>query len=86
MKQRAKKFKQKGVGVDGETQWPFSPVQKHFEKSLMQSLENDHSQCRKVVSSFYLHRLFTVLYFSVRSSRSSDLRYGLPSSMSVKTT
>ena len=33
-----------------------------------------------------LNRLFTVLYFSVRSSRSSSLRYGLPSSMSVKTT
>ena len=31
-------------------------------------------------------RLFTVLYFSVRSSRSSALRYGLPSCMSVKTT
>ena len=31
-------------------------------------------------------RLFTVLYFSVRSSRSSTLRYGLPSRMSVKTT
>ena len=31
-------------------------------------------------------RLFTVLYFSVRSSRSSALRYGLPSWMSVKTT
>ena len=31
-------------------------------------------------------RLFTVLYFSVRSSRSSALRYGLPSRMSVKTT
>ena len=33
-----------------------------------------------------LNRLFTVFYFSVRSSRSSSLRYGLPSSMSVKTT
>ena len=32
------------------------------------------------------YRLFTVLYFSVRSSRSSALRYGLPSCMSVKTT
>ena len=31
-------------------------------------------------------RLFTVLYFSVRSSRSSALRYGLPSCTSVKTT
>ena len=31
-------------------------------------------------------RLFTVLYFSVRSSRSSALCYGLPSCMSVKTT
>ena len=31
-------------------------------------------------------RLFTVLYFSVRSSRSSALRYGLPSCISVKTT
>ena len=31
-------------------------------------------------------RLFTDLYFSVRSSRSSALRYGLPSCMSVKTT
>ena len=31
-------------------------------------------------------RLFTVLYFSVRSSRSSFLRYGLPSCMMVKTT
>ena len=31
-------------------------------------------------------RLFTVLYFSVRSSKSSALRYGLPSCMSVKTT
>ena len=28
-------------------------------------------------------RLFTVLYYSVRSSRSSALRYGLPSCMSV---
>ena len=32
------------------------------------------------------YRLFTVPYFSVRSSRSSALRYGLPSRMSVKTT
>ena len=31
-------------------------------------------------------RLFTVLYFCVRSSRSSALCYGLPSCMSVKTT
>ena len=31
-------------------------------------------------------RLFTVLYFSVRSSRSSALCYGFPSCMSVKTT
>ena len=31
-------------------------------------------------------RLFTVLYFSVRSSRSSALRYGLPSCMSAETT
>ena len=31
-------------------------------------------------------RLFTVLYFSVRLSRSSALRYGLPCCMSVKTT
>ena len=31
-------------------------------------------------------RLFTVLYFSIRSSRSSTLCYGLPSCMSVKTT
>ena len=31
-------------------------------------------------------RLFTVIYFSVRSSRSSALRYGLPSCTSVKTT
>ena len=30
-------------------------------------------------------RLFAVLYFSVRSSRSSALHYGLPSCMSVKT-
>ena len=30
--------------------------------------------------------LFTVLYVSVRSSRSSALRYGLPSCMIVKTT
>ena len=31
-------------------------------------------------------RLFTVLYFSVRSTRSSALRYGLLSCVSVKTT
>ena len=31
-------------------------------------------------------RLFTVLYFSIRSLRSRALRYGLPSCMSVKTT
>ena len=36
--------------------------------------------------SYVARRLFTVLYFSVRSSRSSALRYGLPSCMSVKTT
>ena len=29
--------------------------------------------------------LFSALYFSIRSSRSSALRYGLPSCMSVKT-
>lgn len=52
---RGQKCKQKRVGVDGETQWPFSPVQKHFKTSLMQSLENDHRQCRKVVCSSYLH-------------------------------
>ena len=34
----------------------------------------------------HINRLFTVLYFSVRSSRSSALRYGLPSCISVKTT
>ena len=34
----------------------------------------------------FQYRLFTVLYFSVRSSRSSALRYGLPSCLSVKTT
>ena len=34
---------------------------------------------------FLNRRLFTVLYFSVRSSR-SNLRYRLPSCMSVKTT
>ena len=32
------------------------------------------------------HRLFTVPYYPVRSSRSGALRYGLPSCMSVKTT
>ena len=31
-------------------------------------------------------RLFTVLYFSVRCSRSKALFYGLPSCISVKTT
>ena len=35
---------------------------------------------------YWMARLFTVLYFPVRSSRSSALRYGLPSCMSVKTT
>ena len=39
-----------------------------------------------VFASRVLVRLFTVLYFFVRSSRSSALRYGLPSCMSVKTT
>ena len=34
----------------------------------------------------FYSRLFTVLYFSVRSSRSRALRYGLPPCMSVKTT
>ena len=33
-----------------------------------------------------LSRLFTVLHVSVRTSRSSALRDGLPSCMSVKTT
>ena len=42
-------------------------------------------------TNFYSHvlsRLFTVPYFSVniKSSRSSALRYGLPSCMSVKAT
>ena len=37
-------------------------------------------------ASRVLVRLFTVLHFFVRSSRSSALRYGLPSCMSVKTT
>ena len=32
------------------------------------------------------NRLFTVLYFPVRSSRSRALRYGLPSCTSIKTT
>ena len=32
----------------------------------------------------FCYRLFTVLYFSVRSSRSNALCYGLPSCMSVK--
>ena len=32
------------------------------------------------------NRLFTVLYFSVRSSKSSALRYELPSCMTVKPT
>ena len=37
-------------------------------------------------NSFCVGRLFTVLHFSVRTSRSSALRDGLPSCMSVKTT
>ena len=58
MKQGAKMQTKKGRCGRGNTvavQWPFSPVQKHFKKSLMQSLENDHRQCRKVVCSSYLH-------------------------------
>ena len=39
-----------------------------------------------ILFCFNSSRLFTVLCFSVRSSRSSALRYGLPSCMSVKTT
>ena len=38
------------------------------------------------LATLFKARLFTVLYFSVRSSRSSALRYGLPSCISVKTT
>ena len=38
------------------------------------------------LATLFKTRLFTVLYFSVRSSRSSALRYGWPSCMSVKTT
>ena len=38
------------------------------------------------LATLFKTRLLTVLYFSVRSSRSSALRYGLPSCMSVKTT
>ena len=37
------------------------------------------------ITSCPTSRLFTVLYFSVRSSKSSALRYGLPSCMIVKT-
>jgi len=43
-------------------------------------------KCTKNVMCRHVHRLFTVLYFSVRSSRSSALRYVQPPSMSVKTT
>ena len=32
----------------------------------------------------FVNKLFTVLYFSVRSSRSSALRYGLPSCMNSR--
>ena len=44
------------------------------------------SVLKKGVHNWRWLRLFTVLYFSVRSSRSSALRYGLPSCVSVKTT
>ena len=49
---------------------------------LLQSRKERLKKFRLVRDS----RLFTVLYFSVRSSRSSALRYGLPSSMSLKIT
>ena len=39
-----------------------------------------------IPSSYPSSRLFKVLYFSVRLSRSNTLRHGLPSCMSVKTT
>ena len=40
--------------------------------------------CVQAVIQNSQFRPFTVLYFSVRSSRSRALRYGLPSCMSVK--
>ena len=43
-------------------------------------------KCTIKVMCRHVHRLFTVLYSSVRSPRSSALHYGQPSSMSVKTT
>ena len=41
------------------------------------------SVLKKGVHNWRWLRLFTVLYFSVRSSRSSALRYGLPSCVSL---
>ena len=48
-------------------------------------LKSAHGRLRNLISEESF-RLFTVLYFSIRSSRLSDLCYRLPSCMSVKTT
>ena len=52
----------------------------HFSLGLFTDRKNRFSY------PFVYFRLFTVPYFSVRSLRSSALRYGQPSWMSVKTT
>ena len=44
---------------------------------------SSESHCWKKEIDTVKNRLFTVLYFSVRSSRSSAMCYGLPSCMSV---
>ena len=66
----------------------------HSEKLYInspQTLKLTHSTkllhlLRRTIRYNQPSRLFTVLYFSVRSSRSNALCYGLPSCMSVKTT
>ena len=55
---KSKNLKKKKRGVDGNTPWLFSPVQKHFKESSMQSPENGHGQYRKILCFFGIYISF----------------------------
>ena len=57
-----------------------------IQSTVEETLELLQKAKQRVERIFPRRRLFTVLYFSVRSSRSSAFCYGLPTCMSVKTT
>ena len=70
----------RGVTVDWAVRFP--PTSAKWKRARMLTNIEKYVKARAKGRD----RLFTVLYFSVRSSRSGALRYGLQSCMSVQTT